>query len=382
MLIDRPLDEWFTRNPDEKATDIEDNGGDALAEDREVAGQGELYLAAGQKLHPGESGADSLMAWVARGNTALFALRDLPHEIIALLEWYECDDWVDYSSRYTDSLRLGFYDEQTDTGTLYTYPYKNIVRDRTWFMLGQWFNCRYNALGENTRPAYLGGILPRGDGDSLANFFAAPYGEGMVFGLTTPLVLTNYHFKREDGLAYVEHIFQYLPDGAVHWDRFNQLHTPPVVDERPLSESPLGFVLAQPGLRWAWYLLLAIGLLYMLFRAKRRQAPIPVIDPKENRSMEFVDMVSLMHYQQNDHIYVAGQVRRQFLAFVRERYHLSTAELDDRFARELSAKSEIPQEEVHRLVRLLAGLDQGSGEPEYTLTRLHERVHDFMARCT
>ena len=118
--------------------------------------------------------------------------------------------------------------------------------------------------------------------DTLTNFARIEFGEGYFYLHTTPLTLTNYHLLEEEGVAYAERLFSHLPKGDIYWDAFSRVSEAVGLRQNEAqggdgeipNETPLKYVLSQPSLAWAWYLSLVLGLLYLVFRAKRKQRMI------------------------------------------------------------------------------------------------------------
>ena len=90
-------------------------------------------------------------------------------------------------------------------------------------------------------------------------------------------------------------------------------------------------IFRYPALKWAYILLILGAILYVLFRTKREQRPIPEIRPLENRTLEFVSVVSSLYYKQRDHVAIANKRINSFLEEVRYYYKLRTEELDSSF---------------------------------------------------
>ena len=67
-----------------------------------------------------------------------------------------------------------------------------------------------------------------------------------------------------------------------------------------VSDSPLRFILSQPALKWAWYLLLAGVLIFIIFNLRRTQRPIPILPKNLNTSVEFVKTIGNLYYQEGD----------------------------------------------------------------------------------
>ncbi|MBK9014266.1 MAG: hypothetical protein IPM82_09290 [Saprospiraceae bacterium] len=154
------------------------------------------------------------------------------------------------------------------------------------------------------------------------NFMSAAYGKGEFLLHTTPLAFTNLHLVEKRGLEYASKAFSHLSAGPIYWDEraydpFNDM-----AGGNSDKESPLKYILSQPALAWAWYILLGMAVFYLIFRAKRRQRVIPVLEKNANTSLEFIGTIGRLFFIQNNHRQLATQKMRLFLIFVRERYHL------------------------------------------------------------
>lgn len=113
------------------------------------------------------------------------------------------------------------------------------------------------------------------------------------------------------------------------------------------NDSPLYFILNHAPLRWAWYLLLIGIILYGIYRAKRRQKIIAIIEPKTNTSLGYAETIGQLYFHEEEHIEIAIEMRTQFLNFIRNKYYLKTNELDESFKKQLSVKSGIEIEKIN-----------------------------------
>ena len=126
---------------------------------------------------------------------------------------------------------------------------------------------------------------------------------------------------------------------------------------------------------------LILGLLYLIFRAKRKQRIIPVIAPNTNSSMEFISTIGSLYFLQNDHKKLCIQKMKLFLAYLRERYFLSTKDLDDSFIEKVVAKSEIPKEVVQKILLYYKNIESSSFVSEKTLIEFHLEMDKFYKNC-
>ncbi len=166
----------------------------------------------------------------------------------------------------------------------------------------------------------------------------------------------------------------YLPVQDVYWTEYYQAG-------RMEASTPLRYVLSQPPLRWALYLLLVGLLLFMVLESRRKQRAIPVAQPPTNTTLEFVNTVSNLFLRTRDHHNIAEKKIHYFLDELRTRYRLDTSTLDDAFRAQLMHKSGKSEEEVNGLLTSIqhARQQQGSLSAD-ALVQLSRRIDRFSER--
>jgi hypothetical protein len=211
------------------------------------------------------------------------------------------------------------------------------------------------------------------------NCIGLPCGKGMVFLHATPLAFTNVNLLEGDGMRYAERLFSHLSSGDIYWEQYDW--EAPGGQPSFASETPLKYVLSKPSLAWAWYILLGMAVLYLLFRAKRRQRIIPVLEQNINGSLEFIGTMGRLSFLQNNHRRLTQQEMKLFLSFVREKYHLSTKELDEAFVRDLAARSEVAEDLIRDIILLDRNIKSSGFISDATLIDFHNRLENFRRNC-
>lgn len=183
------------------------------------------------------------------------------------------------------------------------------------------------------------------------NFVRIRYGQGRIFVLLNPYTFSNYFILHNNNIEAFELQMSYLDPIAanIYWDDFYNTQKSSRNDE--FSEWQV--LLRYPAIRWALWLSLSLMLLYVLFESKRRQRIIPVKPQVANASLEFVDAVGELYYQQQDHANIAHKMMLHVLEYIRSRYYINTNQLDAAFAELLAHKSGADPAQVARMVRLL-----------------------------
>ncbi len=327
------------------------------------------YLAMGRSISLTAAGMDTLAVWVSKGNVALLACETMPDSLPARLSGGSyLPEW--WSAEESESLRLNF--DRRPFAMQESHKLAFRVRDKdqpyTWTLMNR------DSLQAVWPPAEgIGGASGLGD-----NLVRLPYGKGYFYLFSTPLALTNFFLVQPDGRDYAERVLSHLAPGDLLWD----IGVRSVKSPHQAAESPLAFVLQQPGLRSAWYLLLLIGLLYLIFRTRRRQAAIPLLDPKTNQSLNYLNSVALLYYQQRtDHRAIGEMMREHFMGFLRERFHLRQPGLHDETAARLSGLSGQDPVAVRSLITRLRELDSGRECGDSDLLALHRELGRFYKKA-
>lgn len=248
----------------------------------------------------------------------------------------------------------------------------------------------YHHRGQPALTSFYGLVLqPEDEGfrtlgtlqDSLCNFFALEFeGGGQMFVHSTPLIFTNFFLRERGAFAYADRVAGLFTSGKVLWDDtigFPNSGEMPRARRRLGKDAALKYILSQPALAWAWYLILGAGLLFLLFRARREQRPIPLQEPPRNLSLEFVEVTSRLHLSQGDHRYLLDRNMQLFLSGVHRRYGLSTRELDEAFVQQLARRSGVAQKLISALLSKWAALKEAPRISREELLDFYRLLHAF-----
>ena len=331
--------------PNKKLIDLEKDVATELPSDS--LGEGDNYVFVGEGLYLDSLGTDRLMRFVRAGNTALISSKTIPFDLMNYIYFNECDDapWSDYSSE-EDS--LGMLSLRTpilpDSAVSYFFAIKNQPHPYFWHYIEPDVFC--DSLAQ-----YPLGYVNQ----YWINFASFPCGKGHFLLHTTPIAFSNFSLLRPETRPYADGVWSHLSEGNIYWDAVSRV--PESVARRRNgsntlpSEHPLTFILKQPALAWAWYLLAGMAGLWLLFRAKRRLAIIPVLKKNENSSYEFIGTIANLHFREKNYQRLTEQSMKLFLAQIRDRYGLvapidpktQLPRTDNEFFRKLAAVSEIPE---------------------------------------
>lgn len=201
------------------------------------------------------------------------------------------------------------------------------------------------------------------------NFVRLPVGAGQLLLHTTPYAFGNYHLLGPGG-PYAAGVFSYLDNAPLFWD--NSMKSGRVV-----VQSPLRFILAQDALRWAYYLALTGGLLFLLVRSRRQQRIIPLMPPPENTSVAFARTIGDLYFQHGDATDLIRKRIRFFREALRSKYFLKWDDQDGGLSRRIALKSGVAESAAENLLKTIRQLERKTTHTESDLLRLHRLLEPF-----
>jgi hypothetical protein len=291
-----------------------------------------------------------LLEFVQRGSNVFIAAYDMPDSLGQVLG-FKAD--VKDPTKADSTLRQNFVNPSFHTSSGYNFFHDD---GRNYLIIKK--PERITVLGRNARkePTYI----------------RVQYGKGQFFIHNLPLAFTNYYVLDPKTSDYAFKALSYLPARPTYWDEYQKQGR---FDEE--QQSIFRYIRSQPALNWAYYLV-AFGLIfYAIFAGKRTQRIIPVIEPPQNTSLEFVKTVGRMYFQQGDHDNLARKKIQYFLAGLRERYNLNINNLDKEFTETLARKSGVSLTETSELVRLLRDAQKSILLSETDLLVLNKAMETF-----
>lgn len=272
-------------------------------------------------LSIGNSASWSILLHVYQGNSALLCAQTINSDLTELLdiriETLDPDSLTD--SQKTLKYALEFKDEET----VRYKPYE-----------------RFSRIIEYPEGSEI--IARNEDGDIIG--VKVRVGKGSVTFFTMPILFTNYYLLKERNAA-VESLLLDLPEKDTYWTNY-------FVGRRYYSgpkPSLLSFIHSKPSLKWAFYTLLFSVLAFLAFELRRKQRPIPVVEPPENTSLKFAATISSLYMMRKDHRDMALRKMNFFLMWVRDHYYLDTSTLSESFYKKLASKSDLDVEFVRQL---------------------------------
>lgn len=316
------------------------------------SGEGKkVYLIVTGAMDPSQTDINSLMDLVGDGNDVFISARRFGDSLLHTVGLKASYGYVGYGPM--DSLNLSVYQPLTGDSLHFAYP-------------GDSFDGWADSL--DLQYATVLGRDHRGRPDFVRFNYK---GGGSLYLHFAPLAFGNFFLLHKNNIFYYQDVMSYLPSTfpEVVWDDYY------TVSHR--ESSPLGFILGQPPLAWAFWLLLLLILLIYFFESKRRQRPIPVIQPLQNSSLDFVRTIGRLYFQRRDNHNLATKMVAHFQDQVRTRYNLPVSALDEELADRLAYRTGCQREALSRLIGYMRALPSKAYVPDEELMDFHRQLEEF-----
>ena len=302
-----------------------------------------------------------LLDFVAKGNNVFLAFNNFRDTLKTSLKFT------------TNNLDKDVYDVKGLKKLEGTFELNNKAFSKTSFSFDR--NIRRNYFlqyNENTT-SILGTFAV--DGEKVPNFIKIHYGEGAFYLHTQPIAFTNYYLLNGNE-EYAANVFSYLPNADVIWDP--QIKSSKYEDKKEDDNNVFKFFLEHPTLTWFLFVSFIGLLLFMLFNARRKQRPIPIIKPLQNSTVEFTQTIANLYLKEQDHKNLVDKKIAYFLEKVRSKYLLDTSNLNADFIEKLASKSGNDLQRTKYLVNTIITLNKKVECLEEELIVLHKMIENFL----
>jgi hypothetical protein len=302
----------------------------------------------------------TLLEVASAGNDVLIISDYYDDNIASTFEYYLDDAYLEDSS-----MSFNFTDPNLAADTNYVYNF----HDRGFISSKQ---TQFYLLEDPTWRFKSQNIVKVATPDSLVVMLAFPHGDGRLFYHVKKDLFYNYSYRQNQMFEYTQNVFAHFDPQHVY------LLSPINIygGSGTSSSNPLDFIMNQPALKAAYYLLLLGILLYIIFGGKRKQKIIPVTVKNKNTSLEYIETVSQLFYQQGQHEKLVTHMRDIFHHKMQKRFFIAPD--NPKYLEVLAKKSKISETELQYVMDRFKNLDdnfQFRGDQLVSLNRRLENIY-------
>jgi hypothetical protein len=319
------------------------------------------YIFINNEFSPDALDMRELLDFVKKGNTVFLSANYILEELEDTLKFNSSSFFDEEILNQKADLNKGMYGWQKEVKV---NLYNPVLNDTTGYV-SKIRNNTYFSSFDTATVTVLGNV-----GGKRVNFIKMPFGNGNFFIHTAPELFINYNFVDEKRSAYVAKVFSYLPVQQVLWDEYFK-------SGKIKNTNPLRVIMEHKALSTAYFVLLISIVLFILVGIKRKQRLIPIVEPWRNTTLEFVDTIGTLYYQQGSHKEIAEKQINYFLSFLRSSFRMITTEYDDIFITRLSERSGIERDKIKNLFNYISYLKAKKNIHEQELLQLNNMIEDF-----
>jgi hypothetical protein len=309
------------------------------------------YIFVNDELFFDEKQTDEILNYVEKGNTVFIASRSIGHILRDTLG-------INSTSNYTileEEIQPTFFTSSLKQDSLPTFK-KGV------------FKASFTEI-DTLKTTALGYFKTKKPKLEELNYIKINFGKGQFLLHSLPEAFSNFYLLKGND-QYAANVLSYIKAETIYWDDY-------LKTGRKVVESPMRFVLDQAPLSWAYYVLLGGLLIFVLFKGKREQRIVAVIEPLENTSVEFTKTIGDLYFQHKDYSNNIAKKITYFLETLRSKFYLNTNEITEDFIKKLALKSGNTLENTQKLMQLIKHLKEKSVHSEADLLELNKQIEAF-----
>ena len=312
------------------------------------------------RFMPDETELHRLWDFVKTGNTVFISSHTLSYDA---QNFFNCDDYASDLSLFgldaeTDSLSVKLLSPPFPDQKKYDYP-------------GRQYDGYFGKYNKDI--SYELGSK----NDTDINFIQLKAGQGSIYLHLAPLTFSNYFLLHGQNINYYNKMLSLIPKDTkkVVWDEYF-LHKRISLGSNE-SKGPLSALMSQRSFRAALWLLIILLALYILQEMRRKQRTIPVMARPRNDSLEFVKTIGRLYHEKRDNKNLGKKMAAYFLEHIRNRYKLSTNQLDDEFITSLGRKTAQPENNIREIISFINNIDETEEIGDEQLADFHKKLEEF-----
>lgn len=308
------------RSPDRYKTFTLKNFKDTDGDNTSYDDQKTTYIIVSSEVLPDDDEVAALLGMVSRGQHVFISSLRIAETLLDSLHLKTA--FYTGAFNAADSLTVSVNNPETNDSMSFSYP--GTAMDNFFVSVD----------------STITGILGR-DQYGRPNFVRFSYeGGGELYIHLAPLTFSNFFLLHKNNKAYYDNVLSYLPQSSevVRWDDYFRNHRSGS-NSGQSTKGLFNWLMKQPALASALWLLLLLMLIIYLFESKRKQRSIPIIQPLKNASVDFVKTIGRLYFQRHDNKNLAQKMTVHFQDHVRGKYGIRAALNDPEFEKRLAWKT-------------------------------------------
>ena len=357
------------------------------------------YVFIGQDIYLPEEDLDVLLDYVYDGNNAFIFTDYNPNDIIDELE-------LEGDTNYDEGL---YYNAAQSPGVSQSLinPALNVSSDSCfdYFRFGE-TQRRWNFVNESALSLVGAEMLGKTklqtnaeeynydyyqvESDTLdtlineVNYFRVQYGEGYFYFHVQPIVFCNAHLTEQENLDYVNGVFSYLNEGDILWEEHNWVFKRPYNkryipkgDYFSQKDSILKMILENQELKWGWYSLLIMAILFVVFNGKRKQATIRILPDHANTTLLQIQKMGYLYKDVDEYFEITQSMFENFLWFLHVKLNIDTHQESEKIINDILKVTKYDEKEIRSIFNTYKNIENWKSVTHGVFMKLHDDIEKF-----
>jgi len=315
---------------------------------------GDAYVIMSPAVRAYEREAADMVRYVKDGNTLVFMTDEISDELAEAFGFRIIDETenIAYTIRFEMlDTKLKLIDSANFSSQAFSYYYYPFLSKIS--ASNRHDSVHTIALNASDKPAVMRMAI----------------GSGQLIIATNARAFGNYFLLTANNYQYLQQLLSYFPSDPSHltWDAFYQRNTA----RPPEDYSVFDALLSIPPLRWSFWILMALALIWVLSNLRRKQKMIPVLQPNTNTTVSFIQTIAQLYFNKQDHANIGRKMTAHFLDYLRNNFYMPPNMASAEWAAVLSQKTGLASEEANEAVRLMRKAQNAEDFSDADLLRLH-----------
>ncbi len=328
-------------------------------EENEGIGTDEVYIIMAEAVEAYEQEATTLRRYIERGNTVLIVTDRLSEVLTETLNFQIKDERSSLS--FLQRLRMA------PTGVSLTDSLLPSQFRRSY----EYFFFPMANRAVLTKKADTSVLVGVGQGQT-ENVWRLQIGRGQLIVAANAALASNYFLSQKSNYQLLQALMSYFPVEPASITRDAFYYKYPY--RQPEDYSVFQALLAIPPLRWAFWILVCMGILWVLSNLRRQQKMIPVLAPNVNSTVNFIQTIAQLYFNKQDHGNIARKISAHFTDHLRRNYYIQPLTDSRDWPAVLSRKTGMPLPDAQRTTELMQKAQAGEAFSASELLELHNLV--------
>lgn len=329
-----------------------------------ISDTGALYCVISKNFYADSVDADAILNYVYNGNTFFLSSSNIDSNFLNRL--------------YCKTTNAGMLNLLLNPGLGYDsvrlIPQVNRAGERF-----SYYYLPFNAVFSEINDTYCRILGYNGKGDPNCIMFY--WGKGRMLLHTDARAFSNYFLLTGNNYLYMQQLMQLLnarPEN-IYWNEFyaKRNRAGSNNDSNNQGFSSFSEIMKYPPLASAFWLVLALLILYILFSGKRKQRIIRQLKPNVNSSVAFTETIARLYLQQKDNKNLSDKMITYFNEHIRSHYFLTGTPGSEDFINSLSRKSGVSLEKTTALYKAIETVSDKTEVDDFELLTLNEQIQQF-----